>query len=190
MALAGYAKKVGIIVSTPLIGGILAVGIFLFFVSLLGIVATIKHHQVMLFFYVIILFLLFIIEFSISISCLALSHNQQVTVIRAAWDHSDESLRKDAMKGLNCCGFDRNDYNDGKREDFCKAENIPLPPSDPTTNSYEFCQDKIESKTDAAVEKTGAVALLFSFTEMFGVWLAIRYRNQRNPAGPDPRAFE
>jgi len=148
MALAGYAKKVGIIVSTPLIGGILAVGIFLFFVSLLGIVATIKHHQVMLFFYVIILFLLFIIEFSISISCLALSHNQQVTVIRAAWDHSDESLRKDAMKGLSCCGFDRNDYNDGKREDFCKAENIPLPPSDPTSNSYEFCQDKVRQYSD------------------------------------------
>lgn len=52
------------------------------------------------------------------------------------------------MKGLNCCGFDRNDYNDGKREDFCQAENIPLPPSDPTTNSYEFCQDKVRQYFD------------------------------------------
>ena len=40
-----------------------------------------------------------------------------------------------------------------------------------------------------AVEKTGGVSLFFSFGQMFGVWLAIRYRNQRNPAGPDPRAF-
>jgi len=39
------------------------------------------------------------------------------------------------------------------------------------------------------VERSGGVSLFFSFTEMFGVWLAIRYRNQRNPAGPDPRAF-
>ena len=48
---------------------------------------------------------------------------------------------------------------------------------------------KIERSIDKAVERSGGVSLFFSFTEMFGVWLAIRYRNQRNPAGPDPRAF-
>merc|ERR1712130_222972 len=94
------------------------------------------------------------------------------------------------MKALNCCGYNRENYEDyWATGNYCADNNILIPPKDPTA-PYEFCKDKIEAKTDAAVEKTGAIALFFSFTEMFGVWLAIRYRNQRNPAGPDPRAFE
>lgn len=190
MGLAGYAKRAGIIASMPIIGGILAVGVFLFFVSILGIVATLKHHQVLLFFYVVILFLLFIIEFSVSISCLALSHTQQLAVIKSAWDKGSDDIKHMTMKALNCCGYNRENYEDyWATGNYCADNNILIPPKDPTA-PYEFCKDKIEAKTDAAVEKTGAIALFFSFTEMFGVWLAIRYRNQRNPAGPDPRAFE
>ena len=67
----------------------------------------------------------------------------KLKVIRAAWTHSDENLRKDAMKGLNCCGFDRDDFNEFNREAFCESEDIPLPPANPTSNSYEFCQNKV-----------------------------------------------
>ena len=47
------------------------------------------------------------------------------------------------MKGLNCCGFDRDDFNEFNREAFCESEDIPLPPANPTSNSYEFCQNKV-----------------------------------------------
>merc|ERR1719378_1922393 len=60
----------------------MALGVMLTFISLLGMVATLRHHQVLLFFYVLILFILFIVQFAVSISCLALSHLQQMDVVR------------------------------------------------------------------------------------------------------------
>ena len=105
---------------------------------------------------------------------------------------------------MKCC---LNKFFQDKTHGWCVEQNIKIPPSeDPAKlDGYEFCETKvkcifrnnlwyfhlqIETKTDMAVEKLGGYSLFFSFTEMFGVWLAIRYRNQRNPAGPDPRAFE
>jgi len=191
MSLAGYAKHVGIITAPPVVGGILAVGIFLFLVSFLGIFATVKHHQVGLFFYVVILFILFIVEFSVSIACLALSHTQQLSVIEKAWNTVPDTMKQDAMKQLDCCGFDRSDYEANWTDEpwKCVDHGISVPNSDPTKD-YAFCKDVINDRTDAAVDNAGFVALIFSFTEMFGVWLAIRFRNQRNPAGPSARAFE
>ena len=62
IAVACWARNVGMIISPPIIGGknlllsiddfiliylgILASGVFLLFISLLGIVATLRHHQV------------------------------------------------------------------------------------------------------------------------------------------------
>jgi len=200
IAVACWARNVGMIISPPIIGGILASGVFLLFISLLGIVATLRHHQVMLFFYVLILFILFIVQFAVSISCLALSHLQQIQVLKKAWNNAPMTVQEDVMRTLDCCGYDHTEYmnkwvddeTNDKTHGWCVEQNIKIPPSeDPAKlDGYEFCETKIETKTDMAVEKLGGYSLFFSFTEMFGVWLAIRYRNQRNPAGPDPRAFE
>merc|ERR1711935_912544 len=105
IGVAGYFRNVGIIVSTPLVGGILALGVMLTFISLLGIMATLRHHQVLLFFYVLVLFILFIVQFAVSISCLALSHLQQMEVVRTAWTNVRDDVREDAMRTLQCCGF-------------------------------------------------------------------------------------
>merc|ERR1711892_109106 len=198
IGVAGYFRNVGIIVSTPLVGGILALGVMLTFISLLGIMATLRHHQVLLFFYVLVLFILFIVQFAVSISCLALSHLQQMEVVRTAWTNVRDDVREDAMRTLQCCGFDNQDYMDTWQErsdetnstaGWCVREGIPVPPKNAHTFDYEYCQTKIEENIDMAVEKTGGVSLFFSFGQMVGVWLAIRYRTQSNPAGPDPRAF-
>ena len=149
-------------------------------------------------------------------------------VVRKAWENVRPDVREDAMRTLQCCGFDADDYMNTwqDREDnvilsnyvtnfikflqtdtsgWCEREGIPVPSEKTQRNfEYKYCKTKvrrkyfstyvqhifqIEENIDMVVEKTGGVSLFFSFGQMFGVWLAIRYRNQRNPAGPDPRAF-
>ena len=43
---------------------------------------AIKHHQVCLFFYMVILFLIFFIQFAIACACLALSDEQKQKIIK------------------------------------------------------------------------------------------------------------
>jgi tetraspanin-13/31 len=70
------------VTSETVIGGIVACGVFLLLVSILGLIGAVKHHQVLLFFYMVILFLLFIVQFSVAIACLAVTDKQQVELLR------------------------------------------------------------------------------------------------------------
>lgn len=45
-----YGRAASIVTNLPIIGGILACGIILILISMLGLAGAIKHHQVMLFF--------------------------------------------------------------------------------------------------------------------------------------------
>lgn len=45
-----YGRAASIVTNLPIIGGILACGIILILISILGLVGAVKHHQVMLFF--------------------------------------------------------------------------------------------------------------------------------------------
>lgn len=44
-----YANSVSI-VSTSVLGGLIFCGVFLFVIALVGLIGTLKHHQVLLFF--------------------------------------------------------------------------------------------------------------------------------------------
>lgn len=50
IGVAGAGKGAQIVDSTKVIGGIIACGIFLLILALVGLYGTLKHHQVMLFF--------------------------------------------------------------------------------------------------------------------------------------------
>lgn len=45
-----YGRASSIVTNLPIIGGILACGVILILISILGLVGAVKHHQVMLFF--------------------------------------------------------------------------------------------------------------------------------------------
>ena len=72
-----YAKTSSIVVTLPIVGGIVACGVFLLFVAILGLIATVKHHQVMLFFYMMILFVIFVIQFSVACACIGVNLEQE-----------------------------------------------------------------------------------------------------------------
>merc|ERR1712241_621912 len=90
IGVATYAKTSSIVVTLPVVGGIVACGVFLLFVAILGLIATVKHHQVMLFFYMMILFVIFVIQFSVACACIGITHDQEETMSSTAWKYAEE----------------------------------------------------------------------------------------------------
>jgi hypothetical protein len=50
IGVAVYGRASAVVTDLPIIGGILACGVFLILISILGLIGAIKHHQVVLFF--------------------------------------------------------------------------------------------------------------------------------------------
>uniref|UniRef100_A0A8C4IK62 Tetraspanin 13b n=1 Tax=Dicentrarchus labrax TaxID=13489 RepID=A0A8C4IK62_DICLA len=175
IGIAAWGMWFGLVSSFQVVGVIIGVGVFLFFVALAGLIGAMKHHQVLLFFYMIILFMVFIVQFSVSSACLAINREQQDHLLEVAWNNS-QSTQRDVEKSLNCCGFKQLDPNR-----TCDATCFP-------NHSCRPCADKIQAHVGEALRFVGGIGLFFSFTEILGVWLTYRYRNQKDPRA-NPSAF-
>ncbi|KOC65759.1 Tetraspanin-31 [Habropoda laboriosa] len=140
IGVAVYGRASALVTNLPIIGGILVCGVILILISILGLIGAAKHHQVLLFFYMLILFLLFLIQFSIACACLAVNTQK------------------------HCCQY----------------------PTD-TDCECPLCMQKLQSTIDYAFKLCGSIGLFFSFT-FVGVWLTVRYRNQKDPRA-NPSAF-
>uniref|UniRef100_A0AAQ4RDD7 Tetraspanin 31 n=1 Tax=Gasterosteus aculeatus aculeatus TaxID=481459 RepID=A0AAQ4RDD7_GASAC len=57
-----------------------------------------------------------------------------------------------------------------------------------TNTACYTCGDMMLTHATEALKILGGVGLFFSFTEILGVWLAVRYRNQKDPRA-NPSAF-
>uniref|UniRef100_A0A3Q3N3P2 Tetraspanin 13b n=1 Tax=Mastacembelus armatus TaxID=205130 RepID=A0A3Q3N3P2_9TELE len=205
IGIAAWGKWFGLVSSFQVVGGVIGVGVFLFFVALAGLIGAMKHHQVMLFFYMIILFLVFVVQFSVSSACLAINREQQdpqldklqlahnpekelcttpgCGVVYPGQDHLLEvgwnnslSTQRDVEKNLNCCGFQQVDPN-GTCDAACFPNHSCLP-----------CADKIQEHVGEVLHFVGGIGFFFSFTEILGVWLTYCYRNQKDPRA-NPSAF-
>ncbi|XP_001357951.3 tetraspanin-31-A isoform X1 [Drosophila miranda] len=191
-----YARAASIVTNLPIVGGILACGVILICISMLGLAGAVKHHQVMLFFYMIILFMLFLIQFSIASSCLAVNSEQQQQFAEQGWMTVPPELRQQVQESLHCCGFNAT-----------SSINLPTSPLAPTdepscelvnrkcceqSNDVDChcpaCGPMLEDKIDYAFKLCGGLGIFFSFTEVLAVFLARRYRNQHDPCYLPARA--
>ncbi|XP_051281281.1 tetraspanin-31 [Dicentrarchus labrax] len=182
IGVAAWGKGFGLVSSIHIIGGVIAVGVFLLLIAIVGLVGAMHHHQVMLFFYMVILFIVFLFQFGVSCSCLAMNRGQQVTLLNSAWGMLEDNTKTDLENQLNCCGllnvtnsqFDQDVQNCTA---LCKKD-----------ASCFTCGDMMLNHATEALKILGGVGLFFSFTEILGVWLAVRYRNQKDPRA-NPSAF-
>jgi len=179
IGVATYGKSAAVIQSLPVLGGIVASGVFLLFVAVLGLVATLKHHQIMLFIYMLVLSGIFIIQFSVACAALSIDQKQEIEVIHKAWNVSDNSTRLNAETLLSCCGFYKEDQNpeECQKIEACKGS-IPCPP----------CSNQIIENVDKAFNASGGLGLFFALTEIVGAILAYRFRNLQNPFIQSPSA--
>ncbi|XP_018578763.1 tetraspanin-31-A isoform X2 [Anoplophora glabripennis] len=188
IGVAVYGRAASLVTNLPIVGGILACGIILILISVLGLLGAVKHHQVMLFFYMVILFLLFLIQFSVACACLGVNREQQDQLAEQGWQRVDNSTRMNVQEVFRCCGFDS------------KVDTKVPPPScddiwpkccpNPadTTCKCPNCMDKLQNTINYAFKLCGWIGLFFSFTEFMGVLLTVRYRNQKDPRA-NPSAF-
>ncbi|GCB72912.1 tetraspanin-31 isoform X2 [Scyliorhinus torazame] len=183
IGVAAWGKSYGIVSSINIIGGVIAVGVFLLLIAVVGLIGAVNHHQVMLFFYMVILFLVFVIQFGVSCSCLALNRSQQEHLLKLTWNRMSNATRRDLEHQLDCCGF----MND--------TENIAIYTSDYSlckvpckSTGCKICGNVMLTHSGQALRILGGVGLFFSFTEILGVWLAMRFRNQKDPRA-NPSAF-
>ncbi|XP_015783520.1 tetraspanin-13 [Tetranychus urticae] len=181
IAVATYARYSSIVSNLEIVQVFIGCGVFLAILSLMGLVGAAKHHQVILFFYMVILFLLFVVQFCIAIACLAVSDSQKVEIATNGWNSSSDSTRNEAQTWFNCCGFDSSPLVDQciGVASCCKVKE---------DCHCETCKYKIVSAISSGLDVCGSLGIFFSFTEFLGVWLTIRYRNQKNPRA-DPSAF-
>ncbi|XP_031949868.1 LOW QUALITY PROTEIN: tetraspanin-31 [Corvus moneduloides] len=200
VGVAGWARGLGMGSSPPLLGGAFAVGVFLLLIAGLGLLGALRHHQVLLFFYVLILGLVFLCQLGVSCACLALGREAQERLLRSAWPLLSGGARGELQRRLGCCGLGEPPgtpppaspapLSPTRLEPPWEPQNCParcqfppggVPPCPP-------CAPQLLQHSDQALKILGGVGLFFSFTEVLGVWLALRFRNQRDPRA-NPRAF-
>lgn len=182
IGVAAYGIAASFVTNLAIVGGIIACGVFLFLLSLLGLIGALRHNQVLLFFYMIVLFLLFIVQFSIACACLAFNEEQQHHLAYEGWREAPMSLRNETQVLFNCCQFEDSTIapNDTMSGPSCD----PVPCCQIKTNcsaTCPTCWEKLQSTIDSTLRISGGIGLLFSFTEVFAVCVAYRYRKQKDP---------
>ncbi|KAM5288212.1 tetraspanin-31 isoform 2-T2 [Ctenodactylus gundi] len=102
-------------------------------------------------------------------------------VINASWWVMSNNTRHELERSFDCCGL----FNlttlyqdDTSCNAMCKNR----------SSTCQMCGEKFLKHSDEALKILGGVGLFFSFTEILGVWLAMRFRNQKDPRA-NPSAF-
>lgn len=130
----------------------------------LGLYGAAKHHQVTLFFYMIILFCLFIVQFAIACSCLAVNKHQQRIFAEEGWNTVSDEIKSEVQTTFTCCGFNSTIAND---HPSCDTVNkICCPTNSPIDCACSPCLPKLETNIDSAFFVSGSIGLFFSFTEV------------------------
>jgi tetraspanin-13/31 len=204
IGVAVHGRVSGIVTSLPIVGGITACGIFLLMISVIGLIGTVRHHQVLLFFYMVVLFLIFLIQFSVSCAALAINEQDEKTIIKTAWDGSEKnspSLVVQAERSFDCCGLgldaDLHIYTKPNARDQQWSNNHTVFDQYPdltchhTANSTmsekcSTCFSLISDKVNSGFNAAGGLGLFFSFTELVGGLVAYRYRNLLDPFATPP----
>jgi len=211
IGVAVHGKVSGIVTSLPIVGGITACGIFLLMISVIGLIGAVRHHQVLLFFYMVVLFLIFLIQFSVSCAALAINKDDENMIIEAAWKKSPDSLKIQAEQSFDCCGLglDTSKAPDAQvtlepsQEDMkfsidnhvfdkfptAKCYHAPPIPTNgtiPVPNGCQTCYSLISDKVNSGFNGAGGLGLFFSFSELVGGLVAYRYRNMLDPFGSAP----
>ncbi|XP_056129551.1 tetraspanin-31 [Lampris incognitus] len=184
IGVAAWGKGFGLVSTIHIIGGVIAVGVFLLLIAIVGLIGAIHHHQVMLFFYMVILFIVFLFQFGVSCSCLAMNRGQQEALLNSTWGMMNNTTKADLETQLDCCGLLNTTVSRAQFDQDVLSCRAPCK----KTGACLTCGDKMLYHATEALKILGGVGLFFSFTEILGVWLAVRYRNQQDPRA-NPSAF-
>ncbi|XP_031561579.1 tetraspanin-31-A-like isoform X2 [Actinia tenebrosa] len=168
-----YARATAVVTNLPILGGVIACGVFLLLLSIFGMVGAVRHSQVILFFYMVILVLLFIIQMAVSIGALAVTHDQQEKLMEAGWKKLPSEIKGKIQTQKDCCGFKNiTDIQSCQKVKCCKNKLEKC-------NECQTCYTKLEVVIDHLLKLAGGVGLFFSFTLLAGFFLTRKLRNRK-----------
>jgi len=201
IGVAVHGKVSGIVTSLPIVGGITACGIFLLMISVIGLIGAVRHHQVLLFFYMVVLFLIFLIQFSVSCAALAINEDDEKKIIEGAWKKSPASLLVQAEQSFDCCGLgldtsldpsgqvsmqptqkdmqwsiEHHVFDNYKTAKCYHDPSMPINGSIPVPPGCQTCYSLISDKVNSGFNGAGGLGLFFSFSELIGVICTHKYR--------------
>ncbi|XP_062842989.1 tetraspanin-31-B-like [Trichomycterus rosablanca] len=177
MAAAIYGKSFGIVSSLRIISGAMAIGFLLILASIMGIIGTLRQNQIVLFVYILVLLLVFIFQFTVSCSCLALRREKQEELLSESWALMSDVSRRTLEQQLDCCGL-LNSLE--KYQEFRMDVNMCTAVCKGTGYCFT-CGDLMLQRAAETLKFLGGVGLFCSFSQLVTVWLAVRYRNMKNP---------
>lgn len=139
----------------------------------------------------VILFLLFLIQFSVACACLAVNTKQQETLAEQGWNRVADTTRIQVQEAFLCCDFDSHlvANRSAQLQESCDALRVRLfvrflsiiiqfffqPKCCQITKDCQKCppcSSKLQDTIDYAFKLCGGIGLFFSFTEVkkgFGI---------------------
>ena len=170
-----FTRLNSLIIDLHLFVGLLILSLYLIFLSIFGIVAISKHHQVLLFFYVILLFILFLFQFILACTYLTIRDGKKFALLKASY----EKFTNPIQLKYNCCGFDNPTHF--KRNETCRH----LPCCHLQVHCCEtlsMCYPLLNYKLNKNLKIIGSIMLIFTLTQIVAIYLTLKFRNIRNPA--------
>lgn len=177
-----WFNHVAAVVTLRAYSGIIGCASFLILLSILGLVGALRHNQVCLFFYMSILFVVFIVQFSIACSLFAINKKQQEEIAFEGWKNAGEELRNETEIRFQCCGF--SNFTDV----VCASNKICCPHPMKEDCRCPPCWEKLQVKFEHGLTLVASIGILFSLSLLIGVWMTFCYRNTKDPK-LSPNAF-
>ena len=170
-----FTRVSSLIIDLHLFVGLIILSVYLIILSTFGIFAVIKHHQVFLFFYVILLSILFLFQFILACTYLAIRGEKKYDLLKSNYEKSIDRIQ---LK-YNCCGFDNS-------TSFIRNQTCQDLPCCQTANqcceNLSMCYSLLTNELDKDLKIIGSIMLIFTLTQIVAVYMTLRFRNIRNPA--------
>lgn len=175
IAVAGWAKQGSYVSSLSILAGVIATGVFMLLIGAFGFFGAFKNVKKLLLLYMLLLAILFIIQFSISVAALAIGNNQQDTLAAQGWCGLQDADKVDIQNNANCYGFWSANVSTTRGD--CNAPGTAFPPGccppyqncSYTTLVCQPCYAKLRDEIAINLRRGGGVSLAFAFTELLGL---------------------
>lgn len=173
--LAIYTRLSSSIIDLHLFVGLIVLSVYLICVAIFGLIAVLKHHQVFLFFYVILLSILFLFQFILACTYLTIRGERKYELLKNNYQNTRDRIQSK----YNCCGFDnQTQFN---RTEVCAKLSCCLP-SDSCCETLPLCYGLLREELDKNFKTIGSIMLIFTLTQIIAIYITLRFRNMRNPS--------
>jgi len=138
-------------------GFVVALGIFIMLIGIIGLVGAKWQNRIILVFYFVVIIILFVLTLSCGAWLLSLE-GKEASLVQTAWNAAPGSVRNAAQYAYFCCGL--NAWNDTARYDPCPFQGGTGTPPTPIVYTTIACSDGLVADVQKYYASFGALMLV------------------------------